>query len=150
MPLTLVLVPIGPVEDAMALLLVIDIAANVLLAVGPDQLTLPIHLVVLPLAVVGASIAPSVDALSHDVVVLEVAFIHVAISPGELAVALLDSCLVIALKLGLVWPSLHSSSILSVVGPKASIEGAILMEVVAKPMSLVILPLSLVDVAILV
>ena len=137
-------------EDAISLLLVINVAANVLLAVGPDELTLPIHLVVLPLAVVGAAITPPVDALTHDVVVLEVAFIHVAIAPGELAVALLDSRLVIALKLGLVWPSLHTSSILSIVGPKAPIERPILMEVVAKAVSLVILPLPLVDIAIFV
>ena len=122
----------------------------VALTVRPLQYAHAMHLVVLPHAVVLTTVAPGVGAFPFDVVGDEVALVTISIGPGEDTVALFNTCLVITFKLGAVGPSLHSSTVLRIVLPEATVQGAILMEVITEAVGLVIFPLSLVDVTILV
>lgn len=156
-----------PLEDSVAVLLVVHVVAFVPLAVRPLQDSISIHLVVSPHAYVLAAVAPPVGAykaiqsalpypqsdpltFALDDVLFEVALVPVAVGPGELAVALLDAIHVAALELRAVGPALHARAILCVILPEAAVQRPVLVEVKAEAVRLVVEPLALVDVTVLV
>ena len=53
---------VGPDEEAVALLLIVDVVAGVVASVVPRILALAMHLVLFPLAIVLAAISPGVTA----------------------------------------------------------------------------------------
>jgi len=61
---------------------------------------------------------------------------------------MLSSIDVRSLVLRLIWPSLHSVTVLFVVFPLAIVDRAIVVDVLSKSICLVITPLALIDVAI--
>lgn len=88
--------------------------------------------------------------LPIDIVIREIATVGVSISPHEESRTLLLSFDEGSLELRAIWPALGSLTMLSVIFPEAAVELPICVEVVSKAVRFVILPLTLVDVAIFV
>lgn len=106
------------------------------------------HLVIVPLAVVLSSIRPSVNALTVDVVVDEVTSICRAVSPEELTVAVLLPVFILTFVACIVWPNLLTLTVLFVFKPPALVASTISVVVNSIAMCLIILPISVVNIAI--
>ena len=86
--------------------------------------------------------------LPIDIVIWEIAIVGVSISPLEESRTLLLPLDEDSLEFRAVWPALGSLTVLGVIFPVAAVELAICVEVISKAVCFVILPLTLVDVAI--
>jgi len=148
LPLAVVLAVVGPGEDTVAFLFVVDIFSFVLATVGPGEDTSSVHLVALPLAVVLATIGPGVNTLAVDVVVNEVSAVFRAISPQELSVTVLLSILVGSLVACTIGPHFLSLAVLLVLKPLAFVLGAVGMVVDSVTMSFIVFPVAVVHVTI--
>ena len=74
-PLANILPAIGPLESAVAVLLIILVAADVAPAIAPGEGALALHFVVDPLAAVDTTIGPFVFAFSVNIILKEISFI---------------------------------------------------------------------------
>jgi hypothetical protein len=126
------------------MLLVVDVAADILTAVFPGESTNAMHFVVEPFALESTVIAPDVDAFSGYVIILEVTNIAWLIIPFEHTDTMLFTIFIDALEDCAVGPDLSSKSILLIVAPKADIfwtecafEGAESVRPVIKPLTVV-------------
>jgi len=148
LPLAIVLATIGPLENTVSLLLIINVFALVLAAIGPCEDSVSVHFVHVPLASEFTTVRPGVHAVALNVVVFKVSSVGRAISPVELAFAVLLSVMVVSLVLGVVRPDLLAVSMLLVLEPFTLVLGSIGVVVASEAVGLVVLPLSVVYVSV--
>ena len=148
LPASVVLASVGPLEDTLALSLVIYVASTVLAAVLPGEVPLPVLLVVLPLTVVLASVAPLVDPVALHLVLHEVTLEGALVRPDELPATMLLPLAVVASEDGPVRPHLLAEAVVLVIDPVAVVVCSIDMRVGALAVGAVLRPVAHVDVAV--
>lgn len=118
-PLARIAAAIWPLDDSIAMLLVIPVLSLVdLPAVWPLEDALAVHLVVFPFAHVVAPISPSIGANALDVVISELTLVSRVVGPSESTLfSVLVACDVGSLIARAIRPRLHSHSMLLICDP---------------------------------
>lgn len=147
-PLASVAPLVGPDKLTVAFLLVFAVLTYVLATVSPSEGSLAVHFVCSPFAFVLPVIGPGVDTLAVDIIVIELAYVLGAIRPLEGTHAMLLSKLVTTFVLCIIWPGLDSVAVLPIFFPFTDVLGSVHVLVCASAFSLVVDPLTLVDVAV--
>ena len=114
-PLAVVAAAVRPLENAVAVFLVILVLADVLPSIIPRKHPMTIHPVINPDSVKNTTISPNVLATAVNVVVYKVAFERALVCPDELAFALLFTIHVFTTVLGTVGPFFHALTVLLVI-----------------------------------
>jgi len=84
-PTSIVLSAIRPVENALALFLIIGVLTFISSAVSPGENSRSLHFVVHPETIIDSAIGPRIDTLSLNVVFIEQTGVGRAIAPCEFA-----------------------------------------------------------------
>ena len=147
-PSATVLTAVGPLEDALAFALVIDIAATVLAPILPRKVSIPMLLIVLPLAIILAPVDPLVDAVTFHLVLNEVALKRAPIRPNETAMTVLLTVAIITLKDSTVSPNFLAEAMVFVIDPVSIVVRTVDMRVFAFAIRPVVRPVAEIDVAI--
>ena len=147
-PLTVIDASISPFINAMTVFLIIHVGAFVASPVGPLHHALSIHLVLDPLAAIGAPVFPCIGAKTMDLVRRELSVVRVSIGPGRFAGSLFDPIDIIAVEFRLIGHRGDTSTLLLILLPKAAMSCTVIMSVDTETMGFLILPESLVIVAI--
>jgi hypothetical protein len=147
-PASLVASPIGPGEDALSLLSIVEVLALIATAICPSEHTASVHLIIDPIAIILTAICPGVNTHTMYVIIDELSLISGPISPVEPAIAVLLPILVLAFVACAIRPSLLAMPMLLVLSPVALIAGTISVIVLTEAMRLVVLPLALIDISI--
>mmetsp|Transcript_147954 Transcript_147954/g.368719 ORF Transcript_147954/g.368719 Transcript_147954/m.368719 type:complete len:258 (+) Transcript_147954:124-897(+) len=147
-PLALVDSPVRPIEVSFSVLHVVVVTALILGAVRPLHLPMAGHMAILPLPVVDPTVRELVAALAVHLVVPELALeLH-----ARARLVDTDAVLAAVEELsgvpGAVRPGLHAAARLLVLLPLPLIRAAVHVDVLAKPVGPIAIPLALVRVAI--
>ena len=105
------------------------------------------HFIVLPEALELPPVNPDIPPVSFNVVCLELTLIFVAIKPCEGPMSFLHALDIVSLVLRSISPFLVPIAVLLIIVPLSGVGGAVLVEVDSPSLSLVVEPLSLVDIS---
>mmetsp|Transcript_59948 Transcript_59948/g.157647 ORF Transcript_59948/g.157647 Transcript_59948/m.157647 type:complete len:287 (+) Transcript_59948:14-874(+) len=148
-PLPAVLAAVGPSQRALALPQILLVATDVARAIRPLHGAIAVHVAPVPLAVVGAAIGKVVGAFPVHLVVVELSLEdHRARARLVGAQAVLAAVQERALVLAAICPAFDTLATLLVLRPLTVVGAAILVDVLAAAVGAVLVPLSLVDVAV--
>mmetsp|Transcript_113515 Transcript_113515/g.345320 ORF Transcript_113515/g.345320 Transcript_113515/m.345320 type:complete len:304 (-) Transcript_113515:218-1129(-) len=147
-PEALIASPVGPGEDAKALLPVEDILAGVLPPAGPEVVARAVYPAVCPRTFVPTAVSADVEALSADGIALPCAAILRTVGPEVNAPTFLLAAFEGALETGPFRPDLHTVAILEVIAPLALVRRALTVVVHAIAMGHIGPPLADIDIAV--
>lgn len=132
---------------SIAFLLVVDVVSIIHAPVWPFVNTLPVHFIFSPISFVDSAIAPIVFAEPSYFVVLPVSRKLTAIAPNIETVPVLLPIFVLAFVLGSVSPDFLAFSFLNIVEPLTRVFTPVDVSVLSKPIRLIILEFSDVNIA---
>ena len=147
-PSTLVLPSVGPIEDAVAVLLIPLEGADIESAIFPRISTSSSYLVVMPHPLKLSTISPAVLAYSLQVVMDKTAFVCSPIGPLELALSVFIPESVFTFVCCPVWPCFNTRAVLFVVEPISFVALPISVEIPAITHGLAELPVSFIDISV--